>query len=171
MATRVVGITSRARAVPAATTSAYASGQSIGAVNTLENVANRQQGTLTLQSITLVDRTTQAGAIDLVFFRSAPTATDKVAFAPTDLQLEDYLGRVSITAGDYINTSAQRLADKLNIGMAMDLGVLPQPASMFGSPLELKQTSLFVVFVSRGIQNYGASAATALRLECTFFVD
>jgi hypothetical protein len=169
MAVRVIGITAAAQVVPAATNNAYTAGHTVGGVLTLTNVVNRTQGTATLQSLQLRDLAGQSAAIDVFFFRTSPTVTDRTAFAPTDAQLRECLGSVSIGSGDYVAAGAGKsVATLRNIGLAMKTAAAVDAS---GSTISQSVTSVFAVLVTRGTPNYGANAGSNLNFEAQFFVD
>ncbi len=110
----------------------YTSGYVIGGMFTIDSatatngVSNSQRGPVgeadlsaILQSLSIYDPTGQGGAIDFFFFGKAPTATytDNQAFAPSDADLQSFLGSVSVTT--YIAAGTPKVATAVNCGLVV----------------------------------------------------
>ena len=98
----------------------YSSGVVIGSFASIE-VFTSPNGTGVIQSIVLGDSSNQKGALDLVFFDSATSATfsNGSAPAPVAADLTRVLGSISIAATDYVSFNANACAIKTGIGMVI----------------------------------------------------
>ena len=116
-----------------------------------------------IKSITILDQTTTAPAMDIVFSSvNTSLAQDEVKsigedVADLDAALVNMLGVVKIAAGDYTNLTDSSLASKTGI----DLGI--QSAS--GS------TSIFATAINRSGGNFVASSTSVLRMKVTIQKD
>lgn len=98
-------------AVPTITAGAYGLGDALGGRIQFDGATAGAAETGVLEMIRVVDRAQQNVAIDLVFFDQAFTATaDNDAFDPSDADLENCLGVVSIATADYFNFSDNAVA-------------------------------------------------------------
>lgn len=137
-------------------TSAYASGDLIGKHTngylTFANVCDIGGGKI--QTVRLTDQAKQAGAIDLVLFKTAlanSTLTDNGALDVHDTDLLDYIGHVSFVAGSYA-----AFADN-NAAILRDL-------NLYFTPKEDRR-DIYGVLVARGAITF--AAATDLRVSIT----
>ena len=116
-----------------------------------------------IKSITILDQTTTAPAMDIVFSSvNTSLAQDEGKsigedVADLDAALVNMLGVVKIAAGDYTNLTDSSLASKTGI----DLGI--QSAS--GS------TSIFATAINRSGGNFVASSTSVLRMKVTIQKD
>lgn len=141
-------VTARVQVTPTISTSAYANGDAVGALLTFAN-ALPAAGSGVLEAVTIVDKASQAAALDLVLFRASITApTDNAAFDPTDAELADYVGHVVIGGGHYSafndNAAAMR-----------------RPELHF----DLSGTSLYGVLVARGTPTYAATTDIVVTVQ------
>jgi hypothetical protein len=96
--------------------SAYSTGQCLGALMSFTSASRASGGSLMLMAVNLVDADKQDAAIDLVLFNSAPTATtDKTTFNPSKADLQKCVGVVNL--GYYSPFSANAVAAANNIGL------------------------------------------------------
>lgn len=137
---------------PAATNLAYAAGQAIGTHVAL-SVFNIAGGSGRIASIMLTDNANQKSALTLLFFRGLPTTAivDKTAVAI--FTANEVCAVHQVAAADYVTVDSKAFA---NYG---DLNVRVDNADSTASK------NLYLVVVSQGTPNYGASAAGALRIK------
>jgi hypothetical protein len=105
-----------------------------------------------LESLVLLDKDDQGGALDIVFLRtSVAMGSENAALALTDAAADEILAKVPIGTADYTDWGssqfAQRTADAGHTGMG--LVMLPDGGS-----------SLYVAAISRGTKTYTASGIT-----------
>jgi hypothetical protein len=128
-------------------TNAYSVGDFVGtAVLTLENASQVDGGIL--ETITLTDKAKQSLAIDFLFFATAcanSTFTNNGALTIHATDILQYLGHVSIVAGDYTALVDNSAATKRDIRLAFSSG----------------SSSVYCVPVARGTPTYTASALQA----------
>ena len=148
MATAVISFTKTIRVTPTITTSAYASGDSIGGAITLPNAARQGRSGGVILSLSVVDKDAEEVGVTVQFYKNAPTATDNAAFDPTDAQLaDDYIGEVALTS--YTSLSDNSVASERNIGLA------------FESESEDAQ-DIYAVIISNGTPTYTAASDIVL---------
>jgi hypothetical protein len=140
-------------AVIAATNLAYAAGQQIGVPVEIKNAVEDSGSSGTVESISILDPAKQDAAVDILFFSQQPsTGADKAAWAPTAADLALLLGVVKVSATTpYADGAARSVGSIGNIG----LKIKAEKAAPAQS-----NTSIWVLVVSRGTPNYGASAPT-----------
>lgn len=141
----------------AATNLAYAAGQQIGVPVEIKNAAEDSGSSGTIQSISIQDPAKQDAVLDIIFFDQAPsTGADKAAWAPTAADLAKILGVVKVVAANYSDGAAMSIGSVVNAGLKIKAGKAAPSQS---------NSSVWVLVVSRGTPNYGASAAKlALRV-------
>lgn len=141
---------------------AYADGDVLTAPLQIPSVARIEGGSVTLQSVTLLDKADQGQTIDLVFLNAA-TALGATNGAPNiaDAAAEAILAAGSasnalrISAADYIDLGGAKLASKSGLGTILTAAAASK--------------DLWVSAIIRGAATYGA--ADALRLQLNFFRD
>ena len=145
--------TDYATSVSVTKNSAYASGNVLGGLITIDNSGSGpgpiEENPLSaiLQSLVVLDPDSQNSAMDLFFFGTAPVAamTNKTAFAPSLADLQNCLGVVQVVAGDYAsggaNGSVAGTAKQTLIGRIL-------------KPNAPKATALYCVPVLRGTPTY-----------------
>ena len=108
-------------ATPTLDTNAYASGDRLGTLMTLSDVVRHTGMEAVLLDVVVLDKAKQSTAIDIMFFREAPTiaSADNAAIDISDAEMEKCIGVVSIVADDYKALSASSIAnpDPFNKGM------------------------------------------------------
>ncbi len=135
----------RISVTPTISTSAYASGDCIGGLQTLSNAARISGGSGIIQSILVLDKTqAQRAAMDLLFFdRSVTVAGDNAAVAMSDADMAYCLGVVPI--GPYNTawpgTPLNSISTLFNVGL----------------PFVLNGADLFVQAVVRATPTYAAT--------------
>lgn len=129
-------------------TNAYSTNDFIGtAILSLADAAS--MGGTKLMTITLTELTVNALAIDFLFFATAcanTTFTNNGAMDIHDTDLLQFLGHVSLVAGDYAALADNTVATKRDINLVM----VPSASS----------TGLFCVPVARATPTYVTSALT-----------
>lgn len=136
----------------------YAAGDVVGSVMTLGagiGAANsfsvggggRDQGHVFLQTLTLIDKTTQAVEFDVLFFDSSPTTPANNSAANfTDAQLaSSCIGHCTIATTDYVTLSSGSVACIRNVGLQM------QPAT---------SGTIYAVAVTQGTPDYAGGGLT-----------
>ena len=125
MTRKVSGFSFSISVTPTIGTSAYAAADQLGDEMVVDpGVADDSaHDAYVIQSITVVDKASQAAAIDLVFFDDSVTiASDNAAADFTDAQLvANCLGHVSITADDYIAFNDNSIATVRNVGLQLKM--------------------------------------------------
>lgn len=122
---RVFSATRIISATPVIDTNAYATGDQLGSLMTLENVVLDLTGSVTLMDVSLVDKAKQNASIDLLFFKSAPTLTsvDNGAFDISDANLVDiFMGVVKFTSANYSALNVNSVATTGNLGVMLTGG-------------------------------------------------
>ncbi len=115
--------------IPTITAGAYTSGDALGGLLTFPNAARVSGGRGTITKVVVVDDANKLQPIDIVFFDQTFTAiSDNDAFAPSEADLENCLGHISIAATDYASFSANAEATKRNVGFDYKL----DGTSLFG---------------------------------------
>lgn len=102
---------------------AYAAGDSIGSLLTLDAPSPFLSGPsgpiLIVQSLTVVDLDDQKSPLDIVLFSSAPTDPgDNNPFAPTDADALKVVGRLSVSSGDYQTYGTKAVATMPALGLS-----------------------------------------------------
>jgi hypothetical protein len=139
-------------ATPTIDTAIYASGDRLGSLMTLSNVADETSGIVVLKSLIITDQAAQTAGIDVLFFDSAPTiaSADNAALNITDAEMTArFIGRVVVATGDFTALSANSVAVKANIELMM-------------RPL-LGTRDLYCLLQSRGTPTYGATTALTVK--------
>ena len=128
---------------PTITAGAYSANDAVGGLITFANVATTDsRGSGVIQSITIIDDAAQNAELELHLFDRTFTATgNNDAFAPSDDDLENYLGYILVTPADYRSFASNSAAHVSNIGLAYDLD----------------DRSLFCQLVTRGTPTYAAT--------------
>jgi hypothetical protein len=125
-------------------TSAYASGDVLAATQEVANAVAANGGKAVLHSVTVLDKDDQGQALDLVFLRTnVSLGTENAAVSITDADAEEILGVVQVTAGDYLDFGANRVATMPSVGLVLEAGAA--------------STSLYLAAVSKGTGTYSAS--------------
>lgn len=134
---------------------AYASGDQVGTVFKIPGAlrqirADNKGNTAVLQSVTVIDRDDDGGALNLVLFASQPaiTSIDNAALAMADDEAMKSLGWVAIAAADYIDIGNNKVACVKNIGL----------------PVKADGNDLYGVLVTTGTPNYALPNDLVLKL-------
>jgi len=141
----VGGTTAVATATPTVSTTAYASGDVIGAKLTFANIGRVAAGTGLIQDVTILCKSAQTFACDLVLFKADPTNstfTDNAALAVHASDLPNVIGAIPISTWTNLGTPSIAQASQLARAYALASGV----------------TSMFGVLVSRGTPNLASTS-------------
>ena len=97
----MIGNTRRKTVTPVLDTSAYADGDQVSTLQTIDGLMSpRGEGELVL--VTVLDKANQKVALDLFFFDGSVTvAADNAAFTITDTDMESCIAVVNVLASDY----------------------------------------------------------------------
>lgn len=146
----------------------YSSGDVMGSVNTLTNIVQEVRGTAIIESIIVLDKSNQSGAIDLVFFESAPISSigaDNAAYALSDSDLPLVLGRISFVATDYASSSTNNSEATLRT-----IGLVVQPAASLVSTTAVQKIpqstgrNIYMAVVCRGAVTHGSASSLIIRV-------
>lgn len=133
------------------TATTYATGDVLGTGNPVAvEVMARDNGTGVIQSLSIGDLSKQDGAIDIIVFGMAPTATtftNDSALDIADADLSKIIGVISIGASDYSDFADNSVATKTPVSMVV---------SNFSTTTGAK-TKLWLAFVSRDSKTYAAN--------------
>lgn len=136
-------------------TNAYADNDVLADTQEISGAFRAAGGTITLQSITVLDESDQGQALDLVFLDAAVSiGTENGAVGVTDANARSILGRVSIGAGDFYDLVGSRVATLYGIGLVLQA--------------QSTDRSLYVAAISRGTGTY---AAAGIRLKLGVLTD
>jgi hypothetical protein len=125
-------------------TAAYASGDVLAATQEVASAVAANGGKAVLHSVTVLDKDDQGQALDLVFLRTnVSLGTENAAVSITDADAEEILGVVQVTAGDFLDFGANRVATMPSVGLVLEAGA--------------SSTSLYLAAVSKGTGTYSAS--------------
>lgn len=111
-----------ATSTPTVTVGAYTTGKAIGGMLTFTGIANR--GFSTLYSATIVDKSGQAPACDLILFSQTFTPTaDGATIAISAADALNCLGNIKFATTDWSNIGTPGVASKLSLFMTLIAGV------------------------------------------------
>lgn len=140
-------IRSAPAATPATSTTAYASGDVLGASMRLVNAMRIAAGSGFLQDLTATLKSVQTAPLDAFLFRADPTAstfTDNAAFAVAAADLDKVIGVVSLTKVTSLGNGCIYEANQIGRSMKLDAG-----------------RDLWVVFVWRGAPTLSSTSDIA----------
>jgi len=107
---------------------AYVAKDAVGALLTFANAARVSGGSITVDSVTVIDKSASMLSLDLYLSAATFTApTDSSAFDPTDAELLDCIGVIPITTWADFNDNS--IATRTNIGLTAVL----TGTSLFGA--------------------------------------
>ena len=125
-------------------TNAYADGDLLADVQELASATRIDVGTGIIQTLTVIDKDDQGGALDVYFTSVATTwGTENSAPTITDAVAASIQGSVSVTSADYYDLGGVRVAHINSIGMPVK------------SPSN--SDSLYVAVIGRATATYTAS--------------
>ena len=128
-------------------TSAYASGDVLFDTQEIAGAVRVNGDTCILQSVHVIDIDDQGKEMDLIFFNAATSlGTENSAPDIDDSDVLTTLGKVNISADDYIDLGANRIATVQGIGLVLEAGAAT--------------TSLYVAGITRGTPTHSATGLT-----------
>lgn len=145
---------------PAVGTSAYATGDFIGAAAAPMKFAqpfgaHEQRGLAGLiEAVTIIDNSAQAPAMDLIFFDTLPsgtTFTDNAALDIADADMNKIVGVLEIVAGDWVSFADNSIVQKRNLQL---------PVVMAD-----QREALYAALVSRGSPTFVAATDVIVRVH------
>lgn len=146
------GNTVSVTAIPTITaSSAYATGNTCGALLTFANATRIALGSGVIQAVTLNSKSNQTFALDVVFLTSTPgssTITDKTAIAINTADFDKVIGSVAMGSWTSLGTPSVALYTSVNLPFKLPSG-----------------TSLFAVIVSRGTPTFTATSDLSLTVR------
>jgi len=120
---------------------AYADGDALGGLLTFANAAGWTGGTGRLIDVEIIDNDNECAAIDLVLFNQTFTAAaDNAEFDPSDADMQNCIGHVSIADTDYASFANNAVATVRDIWLEV----------------ESTTTSIFGQMVIREVKTYTA---------------
>jgi hypothetical protein len=140
---------------PTLDTNAYATGDQMGTLMTISNVADLSQGAVRIMTLDVIDKAKQAAAFDILFFNASPTvaSADNAALDISDSEMASKLvGMVSVASADYKAFNSNSVACL----RGLDLIVQAAAASVPSGP-NPTQVNLYAILCSRGSPTYAAS--------------
>lgn len=144
----------RVRVTPTLDTSAYATGDQVSALQTVNELLSADGMGSRLSLITILDKAKQKSALDLFFFdRVVTVAADNAAADMTDADMINCMGVVNILATDYDDTASNSFAT-VNINFPMKHEGSGQVA--LGTPI-IPRHRVYMAIVARGAPTYAAS--------------
>jgi len=136
---------------PTVGTAIYASGDQMGPAVEIPEALDNTSGAALIETIVVVDSAKQSAALELLFFRAAPTitSTDNNALDIADSEMVSKLvGRIAVPAAGYVSTNVNSDTTIRNIGLRVQGTAATR--------------SLWVVLQSLGTPTY--AAATDLKI-------
>jgi hypothetical protein len=128
-------------------TDAYADGDVLFDTQEIANAVRVNGDTCILQSVHVIDIDDQGKEMDLIFFNAATSlGTENSAPDIDDSDVLTTLGKVNISADDYIDLGANRIATVQGIGLVLEAGAAT--------------TSLYVAGITRGTPTHSATGLT-----------
>lgn len=134
---------------PTISTSIYASGDAISTIQTLSNILRQSDQSGVLRQVVIADADAQSAALDIVFFASQISGgTDNAAFAPSEADVKESVGHISVAASDYAALGSRSVA---TVDASLDI------------QLE-NSRNLYFQIVSRGTPTYTGTDNLKIRL-------
>jgi hypothetical protein len=139
-----------AEVTPVLDTNAYATGDHLGSIHTINSALSNTDATSILVSLIITDAANQKAALEVHLFSALPTLTssDNAAIRIADSEVASYhLGYISVAATDYVTldaTAGNAVAVKTGLNIVVNNKALG--------------TSIYAVVVSRGSPTYAASS-------------
>jgi len=138
---------------PTITAGAYTAGDAVGGLLTFPAMFMAGQHSGILQTVAIIDDAQQSVELELHLFNQSFTPTaDNGAFDPTDDDLENYLGYVTIAASDYASFTDNSAASVNNIGLVVEAADPSTSKALFGQ------------LVTRGTPTYAATDDLTVRI-------
>ena len=122
----LVSYTTMITVTASVSTSAYATNDQLGGIQTLTRTGRENQAGSVLHSVTVISSEGQAPELDILFFNQLPdvTSTDNAAINVIDSELRDKcVGFINFSATDYKLINGQSAA----IGCVRNVGLVLKP--------------------------------------------
>lgn len=112
----------------------YAAGDAIGGMLTFADACPEFIGSGTITKVEIIDDDKEMAPIDLVLFDRAFTPTaDNAPFDPTDADMENCIGYISVAATDYVAFNDNSVAAKMSgRHMPFDFDLVNGGKDLFG---------------------------------------
>jgi hypothetical protein len=119
---------------PTITAGAYTAGDALGGLLTFASVVRTAGGHGEIVKVTIQDNAKQSAPMDLVLFNQTFTATaDNAPFDPTDADLANCIGYISVAATDYAEFNDNGVATKASgLQMPFEYKLAAAGSSLFG---------------------------------------
>lgn len=135
-------------------TNQYADGDVLAATQEISNFFRTIGGTAFIWSIDILDEDKQAGPFDILFFKSnVDIGAENAAYAITDAEMREKIGRIIVLAADYTTWTEFSTAYKERGGTGFELAVLQAAVD---------SKSLWISAISRSTKTYSASGIRLL---------
>ena len=144
---------------PTIDTGAYASGDQLGSLMTLEHALDGSSQTGVLMSVTIVDGDSQNAPIDVLFFNSQPSivSTDNASLDISDNDMATkFLGAVSFGASDYKGLANNSYATLRTVGLFIQSSI-KRADNVTGA-------KIFAILQSRGAPTYTGADKLTLKV-------
>jgi hypothetical protein len=119
---------------PTITAGAYTAGDALGGRLEFVGVVRTAGGGGTIEKVVIIDNAVQSAPIDLVLFNQTFTPTaDNAAFDPSDADLQNCIGYVSVANTDYAEFNDNAVASKCSgLQMPFEYVLAAGGSSLFG---------------------------------------
>lgn len=135
---------------PTITGGAYSAKDAVGGLLTFANAARVSGGSGVVHAVTIIDNDSEAAELVLVLFDQTFTATaDNAPFDPSDADLANCIGKITISSTDYQAFNDNAVAQVRNVGL----------------PFKLTGTSLFGQLMCTGGPTYTAVSDLTIKLH------
>lgn len=141
-------------ATPTITAGAYSANDAVGGMMTLTSAGLGGQSSGIINSITIIDLAKQSLGIDIfIFDRSFTPTADNAAFDPSDGDMANCIGVISVSASDYYPWADGSVACKTNVNIPY---VIPSDG-----------TTIYAQAVTRGTPTYAATTDLTFKFGVT----
>lgn len=134
---------------PTITAGAYAAKDAVGGKLTFANAARKTGGTAVIEGLIVKDLGQQMAELDLVLFdQDFTSTTDNDPFDPSDADLANCIGVLTIVAADYADFTDNSVGTVQNLKL----------------PITVAATSIYGQLVSRGTPTYTSTSDLQVKL-------
>lgn len=139
---------------PVVDTAIYASGDNIGGLQFLPNVAFRPGAWASLIRTIVTDKSHQDAILNVLLLNTLPTSTvtDQAAFTLAAADLPFVVANIHIAVGDYVSFTTPGVADDRPVNGPVPL-------------LTRQNSGLWAIIVSGGTPTYASASDLQLRLD------
>ena len=137
---------------------AYAVGDQVGDLKELSNAMDDSSGTGEILSISVVDKSTQSMALDVLLFNDKPvvTSTDNISLNIADSEMASkFLGVVRVATSDYLTLAANTVATVKNVNVLVNA---------VKSSDNTTGRSLWAILRSAGTSTFGSTSDLVLKV-------